>query len=104
MILQCLDLLMFVRLPVPICSRRTPPKTGFGVPPQKLRPFSMAEQIQAALSILRRRQVEMRVGLTRSLLYARIKAGTFPKPVQLGNSRAAGWLEHEVSEWIAAQV
>lgn len=64
----------------------------------------MAEQIQAALSILRRRQVEKRVGLTRSPLYARIKAGTFPKPVRLGNSRSVGWLEHEVDAWIAAQV
>lgn len=64
----------------------------------------MAEQNQAALSILRRRQVEKRVGLTRSPLYARIKAGTFPKPVQLGNGRAVGWLEHEVDAWLVAQV
>lgn len=64
----------------------------------------MAEQPQAAFSILRRRQVEKRVGLTRSPLYARIKAGTFPKPIQLGNSRAVGWLEHEIDAWLAAQV
>lgn len=64
----------------------------------------MAEQIQAALSILRRRQVEQRVGLTRSPLYARIKAGTFPKPIQLGSSRAVGWLEHEIDAWLVAQI
>lgn len=64
----------------------------------------MAEQIQTPLTILRRRQVENRVGLTRSPLYARIKAGTFPKPVQLGNGRAVGWLESEVNDWITAQV
>jgi prophage regulatory protein len=64
----------------------------------------MAEQTHAALSILRRRQVEKRVGLTRSPLYARIKAGTFPKPVQLGNGRAVGWLEHEVDAWLAEQI
>lgn len=64
----------------------------------------MAEQIQTALSILRRRQVEKRVGLTRSPLYARIKAGTFPKPVQLGNGRAVGWLEHEIDAWLAEQI
>lgn len=64
----------------------------------------MAEQNQITLSILRRREVEKRVGLTRSPLYARIKAGTFPKPVQLGNARAVGWLEHEVAAWLAAQV
>lgn len=64
----------------------------------------MATQTQIELTILRRRQVEKRVGLTRSPLYARIKAGTFPKPVQLGNSRAVGWLEHEIDEWLTAQV
>jgi prophage regulatory protein len=64
----------------------------------------MAEQIQAALTILRRRQVEKKVGLSRSPIYARIKAGDFPRPVRLGNSRAVGWLEHEVDSWLAAQV
>jgi prophage regulatory protein len=64
----------------------------------------MAEQIQTALSILRRRQVEKRVGLTRSPLYARIKAGTFPKPVKLGDGRAVGWVEAEIDEWLTAQI
>jgi len=64
----------------------------------------MAAQIQTALSILRRRQVEKRIGLTRSPLYARIKAGTFPKPIQLGNGKAVGWIEAEIQEWLIAQV
>lgn len=64
----------------------------------------MAEQTQTALSILRRRQVEKRIGLTRSPLYARIKAGTFPKPVQLGNGRAVGWIEAEIDAWLAEQI
>lgn len=64
----------------------------------------MAEQIQNALTILRRKQVEGRVGLTRSPIYARIQAGTFPKPISLGGGRAVGWLEHEIDEWLAAQV
>ncbi len=64
----------------------------------------MAEQIQAALSILRRRQVEKRIGLTRSPLYARIKAGTFPKPVKLGNGRAVGWIEAEIDAWLSEQI
>lgn len=59
---------------------------------------------EAPISILRRRQVEKRVGLSRSPIYARIKAGTFPSPVQLGNSRAVGWLEHEINAWLAEQV
>ncbi len=64
----------------------------------------MAEKIQTALSILRRRQVEKRIGLTRSPLYARIKAGTFPKPVQLGSGRAVGWIEAEIDAWLAEQI
>ena len=64
----------------------------------------MAEQTQTALSILRRRQVEKRIGLTRSPLYARIKAGTFPKPIQLGNGRAVGWIEAEIEAWLAEQI
>jgi len=64
----------------------------------------MAAQIQTALSILRRRQVEKRVGLTRSPIYARIKAGTFPKPISLGGGKAVGWIESEIDDWLSAQV
>lgn len=56
------------------------------------------------ISILRRREVERRVGLTRSPLYARIKAGDFPRPVPLGNGRAVGWIESEIDQWLAAQI
>ncbi len=62
------------------------------------------EQTKNALSILRRRQVEKRVGLTRSPLYARIRAGTFPKQISLGGGKAVGWIEAEVEAWIAAQI
>jgi prophage regulatory protein len=64
----------------------------------------MAEQIQNALTILRRRQVEKRVGLTRSPLYARMRAGTFPKQISLGGGKAVGWIESEIESWIAAQI
>jgi prophage regulatory protein len=64
----------------------------------------MVEQSKAPISILRRRQVERRVGLTSSPIYARIKAGTFPSPVRLGSSRAVGWLEHEIDAWLADQI
>ena len=42
-------------------------------------------------------------GLSRSTLYQYIKDGDFPKPVRLG-LRAVGWLESDISEWIAARV
>lgn len=64
----------------------------------------MATQIQNSLSILRRKQVEARVGLSRSPIYARIKAGTFPKPVRLGDGRAVGWVEGEIDAWLADQI
>lgn len=64
----------------------------------------MAAQLKNALTILRRRQVERRVGLTRSPLYARIKDGTFPKPIRLGNGRAVGWIEAEIDTWLDEQV
>ena len=39
----------------------------------------------------------------RSTIYQYIKDGVFPKPVPLG-PRAVGWLESDVTEWIAARV
>lgn len=52
--------------------------------------------------ILRRPQVEARAGLSRSTLYQYIQDGLFPRPVSLG-ARAVGWLESEVTAWIAAR-
>lgn len=63
----------------------------------------MNDANQARLSILRRKQVQARTGLSRSTIYAFIKAGAFPKPVPLG-PRAVGWIESEVSDWIAERL
>ena len=49
-------------------------------------------------NFLRRRKVQQRTGLAKSTLYTQIKAGTFPKPVKIGD-RAVGWVESEVAEW-----
>jgi prophage regulatory protein len=64
---------------------------------------TMAQTIQREPAILRRKHVETRTGLSRSTIYRYIKDGVFPKPVPLG-PRAVGWLESEVSEWIAERV
>ena len=53
------------------------------------------------ISILRRKQVEDRTGLSRSTIYLRIQEGTFPKPINLG-ARAVGWLENEIDGWLTA--
>ncbi len=67
---------------------------------------SVAAQVKEAhqrLTILRRKRVEARTGLSRSTIYERIKTGTFPAPVSIG-ARAVGWLESEVDSWLAAQI
>ena len=63
----------------------------------------MAEHAQVAITILRRKQVQARIGLSRSTLYLRIAEGTFPKPVSLG-PRAVGWPASEVEALNAARI
>lgn len=71
----------------------------------------MAAHAKPALSILRRKQVEVRTGLSRTTIYARLKLDpkrpgdydpTFPRPIQLG-AKAVGWIESEVNDWLTAQ-
>jgi prophage regulatory protein len=63
----------------------------------------VAEHAQVAITILRRKQVQARIGLSRSTLYLRIAEGTFPKPVSLG-TRAVGWPASEVEALNAARI
>ncbi|RAS17580.1 AlpA family transcriptional regulator [Microvirgula sp. AG722] len=69
----------------------------------------MAAQIQTALSILRRKQLESRIGLSRSTIYDKINPkspcydATFPKPISLG-AEAVGWIESEVNAWIESRI
>jgi prophage regulatory protein len=58
---------------------------------------------RAETRILRRKQVEARTGLARSTIYGRIKAGTFPAPISLGE-KAVGWIEGEIDAWLNAQI
>ncbi len=50
--------------------------------------------------ILNRPEVERRTGRSRVWLWRHAKNGTFPKPVQL-SSRAIGWIENQVEDWLA---
>lgn len=64
----------------------------------------MAAQVQTApTTILRRKQVEARTGLARSTIYDRVKAGTFPAPISLGE-KAVGWIESEIDAWLNARI
>ena len=49
--------------------------------------------------ILRLNAVLDRTGLSRSTLYRKMQAGTFPKNVKI-SARCAGWRQSAVEEWI----
>ncbi len=53
--------------------------------------------------IIRLSTVKEITGLSRSTIYLRIEEGTFPKSISLG-SRAVGWIEREVLEWVAQRI
>ena len=56
--------------------------------------------------ILRFAEVRERTGLSRATVYRRIRAGTFPTPLDLGSGQGnhqLGWLEEEVDEWVKAR-
>lgn len=64
----------------------------------------MSNKIQKAFTILRRKEVESRTGLSRSTIYSRIAAGLFPSPIDLGGGRAVGWLESEIDQWVQSRI
>ena len=53
--------------------------------------------------ILRLPQVKIKVGLSRSSIYAAAAQGKFPNPIRL-RARAVGWLESEIEDWIRERV
>ena len=55
------------------------------------------------MRILRRPDVEIQTGLSRSTIYDLMKAHKFPRPVPLGE-KSVGWLESEIENWIAERV
>ena len=52
--------------------------------------------------VLRLDQVRQATGLSKASLYRKMHAGSFPKPIKIGD-RAVGWLAAEVTEWITAR-
>ncbi len=55
------------------------------------------------MNILRLPDVKQRTGLSRSQIYTLIRARKFPRQIELG-LRAVGWLESDVSSWLAGQI
>lgn len=52
-----------------------------------------------ARRMLRRRQVEERTGLSRSTIYRRMQAGTFPPAIPLGG-RLVGWRATDIEQFL----
>jgi prophage regulatory protein len=58
---------------------------------------------QVAEALLRLRTVEAITGLSRSTIYAKLKAGEFVEPVRIG-ARCTRFRAGDVQAWLAAQV
>lgn len=52
--------------------------------------------------LLRRSEVEARVGLGRTSIYRLMRQGRFPEPLKVG-PKAVRWPESEIEAWLAAR-
>ena len=50
--------------------------------------------------MLRPPEVMTRTGLSRTTIWRRVRAGTFPAPTELGEN-SIGWPESEITSWLA---
>ena len=64
--------------------------------------MSAEENIPSHPHLLRLKEVIQRCGLGKTAIYTRIRAGEFPKPVDLGG--VVAWVESEVEDWIQARI
>jgi prophage regulatory protein len=55
------------------------------------------------MRLLRLKDVKSMTGLSKSTIYARLSAGSFPKQIALG-PRLVCWVEADIQNWIAAQI
>ena len=55
------------------------------------------------MKLIRLREVTTKTGRTRSRIYEAIDAGTFPRPVKIGE-RAIAFVEAEIDGWIQARI
>lgn len=53
---------------------------------------------------LPRREVERRVGLSRTAIYERMARGAFPRPVRDLDTGSVWWVESEVIAWQLARI
>ena len=53
----------------------------------------------ATETLIGRQEVEQMVGLSRSTIYDKMRAGTFPLPLKIG-AKAVRWRMSEIEEWV----
>ena len=53
----------------------------------------------ATETLIGRQEVERMVGLSRSTIYDKMRAGTFPLPLKIG-AKAVRWRTSEIEEWV----
>ena len=78
-------------------NHSTPPSTGGTSAGPAIIPARLPET-----GFLRQPQVLVFVPISRSTLWRRIQAGTFPGPVKL-SARVTAWRAEDVRRWIAEQ-
>jgi len=81
--------------PRPVAPSRARPKAGH----EPLVDRDHAMTTDAADRILRLNTVLDRTGLSRSTLYRKVQAGTFPRQVRIA-PRCAGWRESAINDWM----
>ncbi|QPD06398.1 MAG: Transcriptional regulator, AlpA family (modular protein) [Candidatus Nitrospira kreftii] len=62
----------------------------------------MPDTIQPSPLVLRLKDLQRRLALSRSAIYARMAAGDFPPPIQLG-PRAIGWRQADIDAWVESR-
>jgi prophage regulatory protein len=63
----------------------------------------MASSTPTAERLLRLPEVESRVSLRKSAIYAGVKAKSFPAPIKL-STRAVAWPESQIQAWITERI
>jgi prophage regulatory protein len=61
------------------------------------------EPKQEEIKIIRRKELETIVGLSRSSIYAMMKQGKFPQSFKLGE-RSIGWDSEDIQNWLLSRV
>jgi prophage regulatory protein len=62
----------------------------------------MPDKNLAPSTVLRLKDVQRRVALSRSAIYSRRADSDFPAPIKLG-PRAIGWLQSDVDRWLESR-